>query len=158
MGVDLVSVRSMIETFLPPRDRAIKLCGTFLEHLSWMFHIVSRQQLVNELIPAIYHKGSPSGPHDLALLLIVLGIACLVDLDMNPYNLEAQHYYRLARAAVTLQPVLGQQSIVTIKVVSGALTDALICLTTSSLGDTFNEHIQRHERQGKQSGAVIRVT
>jgi hypothetical protein len=83
-----------------------------------MFHIVSRQQMVAELIPAVYKQSRVSyGPHDLALMLIVLGIGALVDLDLQPYNLEAQHYYRLARAAVTLQPVLGQQSVVTIKVV-----------------------------------------
>ena len=83
-----------------------------------MFHIVSRWQMVNEIIPTVYKRTRASyGPHDLALLLIVLGIGALVDLNLNPYNLEAQHYYRLARAAITLQPVLGQQSVVTVKVV-----------------------------------------
>lgn len=78
---------------------------------------MSRQQLVVELIPAVYKQVSvPYGPHDLALLLIVLGIGRLVDLNLQPYNLEAQHYYRLARAAVVLQPVLAEQSVTTIKV------------------------------------------
>ena len=82
-----------------------------------MFHIVSRHALVNELIPVIYKQTrAPYGPHDLALLLIVLGIGSLVDLNLPPYNLEAQHYYRLSRATMALQPVLGAQSIVTIKV------------------------------------------
>lgn len=98
-------------------DRAITLCDTFLEHLSWMFHIVSRHKLVNELIPIIYKQNPvPYGPHDLALLLIVLGIGSLVDLNLPPYNLEAQHYYHLARATLAIQPVLGAQSVVTIKV------------------------------------------
>jgi hypothetical protein len=114
----------MIETFLPSIERAIILCDTFLEHLSWMFHIVSRQQMVNELIPAVYKQTRVSyGPHELALMLIVLGIGSLVDLNLQPYNLEAQHYYRLARASITLQPVLGQQSVVTIKVHSPRHTD-----------------------------------
>ncbi|KAF9557805.1 hypothetical protein CPC08DRAFT_668314 [Agrocybe pediades] len=111
------SVQDTIESFLPSIDRAINLCDTFLEHLSWMFHIVSRHKLVDELIPIIYKQRNASyGPHDLALLLIVLGIGCLVDLDLPPYNLEAQHYYRLSRATLALQPVLGAQSVVTIKV------------------------------------------
>ena len=111
------SVQQMIESFLPSIDRAITLCDTFLEHLSWMFHIVSRHKMVNELIPVIYKQvASPYGPHDLALLLIVLGVGSLVDLNLPPYNLEAQHYYRLARATLALQPVLGAQSVVTIKV------------------------------------------
>lgn len=111
-------VQEMIEAFLPPIEHAISLCDTFLEHLSWMFHIVSRQQMVGELIPVIYKRMRVSyGPHDLALMLIVLGIGSLVDLNLEPYNLEAQHYYRLARAAMALQPVLGEQSVVTIKVI-----------------------------------------
>ncbi|KAF8958939.1 hypothetical protein BDZ97DRAFT_1428180 [Flammula alnicola] len=116
-NVVAASVQNMIESFLPSIDRAITLCDTFLEHLSWMFHIVSRHKLVNELIPIIY-KQNPVlyGPHDLALLLIVLGIGSLVDLNLPPYNLEAQHYYRLSRATLALQPVLGAQSMVTIKV------------------------------------------
>lgn len=109
-------VIDMIETFLPPIERAIELTDTFLEHLSWMFHIVSRQLVVGELIPTIYKLNHNTyGPHDLALMLITLGIGALVDLNLPPYNLEAQHYYRLACAALGLQPVLAQQSIVTIK-------------------------------------------
>ncbi|KAF8180107.1 hypothetical protein BJ912DRAFT_855397 [Pholiota molesta] len=111
------SVQTTIESFLPSIDRAITLCDTFLEHLSWMFHIVSRHKLVNELIPIIYKQVPVSyGPHDLALLLIVLGVGSLVDLSLSPYNLEAQHYYRLARATLSLQSVLGAQSMVTVKV------------------------------------------
>jgi hypothetical protein len=118
-GVITSVVQSSIESFLPPMERAIALCDTFLEHLSWMFHIVSRQQMVRELIPLIYKRdlnGSKYGPHDLALMLIVLGIGTLVDLEQEPYSLEAQHYYRLARASLALQSVLEEQSVVTIKV------------------------------------------
>lgn len=73
--------------------------------------------MVKELIPVIYKRLHASyGPHDLALMLIVMGIGSLVDLNLEPYNLEAQHYYRLAHAALALQPVLAEQSVVTIKV------------------------------------------
>lgn len=82
-----------------------------------MTHIVSRNKLVNELIPIVYKETPvPYGPHDLALLLVVLGIGSLVDLNIPPYSFEAQHYYRLSRATLTLQPILGAQSVVTIKV------------------------------------------
>lgn len=109
-------VQVMIESFLPPLERGQALCETFLEHLSWMFHIVSRHQLLRQL-PAIYKQVDiPYGPHDLALMLIVFGIGALVDCNLPPYSLEAQHYYRLARAALALQPVLEKSSVVTIKV------------------------------------------
>ncbi|EDR10520.1 uncharacterized protein LACBIDRAFT_317008 [Laccaria bicolor S238N-H82] len=110
-------IQETIESFLPGMERAIALCDNFLEQLSWMFHIVSRQLCVNELIPTIYKQNAkPYGPHDLALLLIVLGIGCLVDLKLRPFNLEAQHYYQLARATLALQSVLAERSVVTIKV------------------------------------------
>ncbi len=116
-NVSPISATSTVESFLPSIERAIQLCDTFLEHLSWMFHIVSRHKLVNELIPIIYKQNPIEyGPHDLALLLIVLGIGSLVDLDLPPFNLEAQHYYRLAKATVATQSVLGSQSVVTVKV------------------------------------------
>ena len=87
-----------------------------------MFHIVSRNELVHELIPIFYREAqvgpstSSAGPHDLALLFLVLAIGCLVDLELPAYNMEAQHYYRLARATLALHSVLGTQSTVTIKV------------------------------------------
>ncbi|KAJ6495975.1 hypothetical protein C8R45DRAFT_151588 [Mycena sanguinolenta] len=110
------SIQETIETFLPPIERAVVLCETFLEHLSWMFHIVSRQQLIDELIPAIYKQVRVAyGPHELAVLLITLSIGALVDLNLQPYNLEAQHYYRLTRAALSLQSVMTEPSIVTVK-------------------------------------------
>ncbi|KAJ6463916.1 hypothetical protein C8R45DRAFT_503300 [Mycena sanguinolenta] len=115
-GIPKNSVQETIETFLPPIERAVVLCETFLEHLSWMFHIVSRRQLIDELIPAIYKQVRVAyGPHELAVLLITLGIGALVDLNLQPYNLEAQHYYRLTRAALSLQSVMTEPSIVTIK-------------------------------------------
>ncbi|PPQ66791.1 hypothetical protein CVT24_008700 [Panaeolus cyanescens] len=111
------SVKSRIEAFLPTMDRVMVLCDTFLEHLSWTFQIISRHKLVNELIPIIYKENPvPYGPHDLALLLTVLAIGSLVDSNLPPYNLEAQHYHYLARATLALQPVLGAQSLVTVQV------------------------------------------
>lgn len=86
-----------------------------------MFSIVSRQHIIGELIPAVYsHIRVPSiprtyGPHDLALLLVTIGIGALVDLTLTPYHPEAQHYYRLARAALGIQSVVTYPSVVTVK-------------------------------------------
>ena len=84
-----------------------------------MFQIVTARQMLYELIPKIYKQTTDSyGPHDLALVLIVVAIGALVDLRQDPYSAEAQHYYRLAKAAVSLQPVLSEASVVSIKVCS----------------------------------------
>jgi hypothetical protein len=58
--------------------RATALCEMLLEHLTWMFSIVSRQHLIGKFIPAVYApRARTYGPHDLALLLIALGIGAL---------------------------------------------------------------------------------
>lgn len=74
---------------------------------------------MGDLIPAVYMR-SPNEPriygsHDLALLLIAIGLGALVDLKMRPYDPEAQHYFRLARSALGLQSILTTRSIVTVK-------------------------------------------
>lgn len=92
-----------------------------------MFSTVSHRHLVGELLPAIYLRApsptlsapSPSspiyGPHDLALLLIALAMGALVDLGERPYGEEAQHYYRLARAAMGLESIMEKRSVTTVK-------------------------------------------
>ncbi|KAJ3716438.1 hypothetical protein C8R42DRAFT_678428 [Lentinula raphanica] len=115
-NIPIASTQRSIESFLPPIQRAVSLCDTFLENLSWMFHIVSRQLLISELIPAIYEGTALYGPHDLALLFSVLAIGVLVDINVEPYHLESQHFYQLSKAALVLQPVMTESSVVTIKV------------------------------------------
>ena len=130
-GVVTPNVQPLIESFLPLIERAVALCDLFLEHLSFSLQIVSRRYLVEELIPTIYKEDpKPYGPHELALLLVVLGIGCLLDLNLQPYNLESQRFYRLAQASLALQPILTTQSIVTVKVVarSPVISPRLSCL------------------------------
>ncbi|KAF9034692.1 hypothetical protein BDZ89DRAFT_1062420 [Hymenopellis radicata] len=115
-NVPVQSVQTSIEGLLPPIERAFQLVDTMLEHLSWMFHIVSRQEM-RQLINIIYRdRDVEYGPHDLALMLIVISVGAMVDLDLPPYNTEAQHYYKLAQAALALQPILMEESFVSVKV------------------------------------------
>ncbi|KAG1752130.1 hypothetical protein EDB19DRAFT_1628029 [Suillus lakei] len=120
-GLPQGHIREMIESYLPSIQRAVSLCETFLKSLSWMFQIVSRQQIIDQLIPLIYRPGIKSlerpryGPHDLALLFSVLAVGALVDPTLPPYNAEARHYERMARAALCLQSVFSKRSVVTVK-------------------------------------------
>jgi hypothetical protein len=71
--------------------------------MTWMFSIVSREYLINELIAAVYNENGMGSRgysyHDFALLSTALAIGALVDLRLAPYNEEAQRYYRAASAA-----------------------------------------------------------
>ncbi|KAH7910916.1 hypothetical protein BJ138DRAFT_49320 [Hygrophoropsis aurantiaca] len=121
-GYHTQGIQDKIETYMPSPERSTALCETFLKSLSWMFHIISRQYIFGELHPSIYNRReNPSkprtyGPHDLALLLMLMAIGALVDPSLPAYNAEAQHYHRLARAALCLQSVFIHRSVTTIKV------------------------------------------
>jgi len=135
-GIVASNVQPLIEAFLPPVERAVALCDLFLEHLSLSSQIVSRRYLVEELIPTVY-KGEqkPCCPHELALLLVVFAIGCLLDLNLQPYNLESQHYYRLARASLALQSILRTPSIITVKVL--ARSPSYYCYVFDALVSRF---------------------
>lgn len=95
------------------------LCETYFEQVSWIFRGVTRLQLIDDMLPVIYKRqGAPfgedySGPHDLALLFLVFAIGVLV--GKEPSNAQGEHFHQIARAAISLQPVLEKPSIVTIQ-------------------------------------------
>ena len=120
-------VRQLIESHLPPWERATHLAESYLTNAGWLFVGVTREQLVDEMLPSIYHRPTHdvsdedrpyqdySGPHDLGLLFLVFAVGALVDLSQEPYNAEGEHYHILAKAALCLQPVLEKPSLVAIQ-------------------------------------------
>ncbi|KAI0741386.1 fungal-specific transcription factor domain-containing protein [Daedaleopsis nitida] len=118
-------VYELIEGHLPTYQRACELTESYITRAGWLFRSVPRKQLFEEMIPHFY-KQAPgedvplpstdySSPHDLALLLLCFAIGALVDLKQQPYNSEADHYCQLAQAAMCLQPVLSNPTLVTIQ-------------------------------------------
>ncbi|KAF8835749.1 hypothetical protein BDN67DRAFT_912460, partial [Paxillus ammoniavirescens] len=118
----VVEVRAEIESrYMPNWERASYLTKTYCEQAAWIFRGVSREQIMEELLPTYY----PNGPlkatdetkhaHDLALLFLIFAMGALVDLRQQSGNEEAEHYHQIARAAIYLQPVLEKPSIVTIQ-------------------------------------------
>ncbi|KAG1747737.1 fungal-specific transcription factor domain-containing protein [Suillus paluster] len=117
----VAAVQDLIESHLPPMERAKYLAQTYLEQAGWLFRSVSQDQVMEELLPIYYSNGPapPSdetkGAHDLGLLLLVFAVGALVDLAQEPSNAEAEHYHQLARAAICLRPVLEKPSLITIQ-------------------------------------------
>ncbi|KAH9027076.1 fungal-specific transcription factor domain-containing protein [Lactarius pseudohatsudake] len=111
-----------IKDYLPPWDRALVMAESYLANATWLFRSVTRQQLINEMLPAIYGKRTAyaddhNGPHDLALLFGVFALRSVMDssLPNSTAESEGNHYYQLALAALCQQPVLVKPSVVTIQ-------------------------------------------
>lgn len=113
-------IQEMVESHLPAWERALFLGETYFEQVAWIFHGVTRVQLIDEMLPILYRR-RPSdsgaddynGPHDLALLFVVFAVAALVERD--PSHAHAEHLHQISRVALSLQPVLEKPSIVTIQ-------------------------------------------
>ncbi|GJE86313.1 fungal specific transcription factor domain-containing protein [Phanerochaete sordida] len=122
-GLPTAPVRTIIESYVPPWNRAVQLCRILLEHLSWMFQVVTFQQFTQDLMPTVYTADGADatpgpatcGPHDLALFFGVLAIGALVDLSLPPYNSQAQLYYVLCRCALALDSPMASASLATVK-------------------------------------------
>ena len=114
---------NVIRDYLPPWDRALEMAERYLTNGTWIFRNINRQQLINEMLPAIYGKRSAyapdeySGPHDLALLFSVLALGSVMDtsLPVSTAETEGEHFNQLALAALCQQPVLEKPSLVTIQ-------------------------------------------
>ncbi|TDL15881.1 hypothetical protein BD410DRAFT_81432 [Rickenella mellea] len=166
MGSTPAKIQELIESHLPPWDRAQILVSVYLENAGWIYRAVSPEQVTEELLPIIYQRASGvpeqqvqlqhdelhtantySGPHDLALLLMIFAIGALVDLQQEPYNAEAEHYYHLAKAAITLQNVLEKPEMATIQ--------ALQLLSIYSA--MYQTDVAGHETNMEMSWGLIRL-
>ncbi|KIM39486.1 hypothetical protein M413DRAFT_446984 [Hebeloma cylindrosporum] len=112
----------LLETFLPSQERARQLCDSYTNHATYFFRPIKSEELLDVLFPSIYNgmanrKQNASArvvnddhvdfntPHALATLYFVFALGCLLDLTRMPYNSEAERYYDLGRAALSLRAV-----------------------------------------------------
>lgn len=123
------TVEDLVKKYLPPCDTARAMCETFIQQAPWYCGAVRERQIREEILPtwypavggacaltpAVSRAGSSDidlsaerGAHELALLFIVLCFGCFTDtaLQALPENADAERYYRLACAALTLEPML----------------------------------------------------
>lgn len=70
------------------------------------YNPIPRDQFNEQVFAHFYHPDSApptddsSGSHRLALMFMVMAIGNLMDPKQPPYNLEAEKYHQLARAAL----------------------------------------------------------
>lgn len=121
-----------LESYLPPQPRAWALCETYLEQFTWWFRPIKRDELINEILIPVYRTVSDPTkysyhrkvdgeaarcPHLLATLFLVLSVGALVDLTLPACSAEAEKYYRLGRAALSLRSVFDSPEFETVQAV-----------------------------------------
>lgn len=114
---------ALIRNCLPSWEQASSMAESYVENVAWIFRSVTRHQLINEMLPAIYGKRAAyppddySGPHDLALLFSIFALGSVLNVNLSTATAESEgeHYNQLALAALCLQPVFEKPSVVTIQ-------------------------------------------
>lgn len=134
MDGGLESMLDKLESCLPPQPRAWALCETYLAHFTWLCRPIKRDELIDEILVPIFNAiKDPSKPksayrpsisdanrypHLLAVLYMVLAVGALVDLTLPSCNPEAEKYYRLGRAALSLRSIFDSPEIETVQAVT----------------------------------------
>lgn len=118
----------MLFECLPPRPRAWSLCETYMEQASWLFRPVRREEIIDDILTPIYNalkeRENPDctekthiSPHKFAVLYLIFAQGALVDLTLQPYNEEGEHYHHYARAALTLRSIFDSPMIETVQAI-----------------------------------------
>ncbi|KAF7349848.1 Zn(2)-C6 fungal-type domain-containing protein [Mycena venus] len=119
---------------LPDELRAWALYDIYGADAAWYGTPIMPDEL-HVLIVYFYDPKSniyECSPHTLAVLFFAFSLAASVDLALPPYNADADTYFDLGRAALTLQSVFGSPDLHTIQ----ALALAGLCSATG--GARFN--------------------
>lgn len=116
-------VMALIMGQLPSRERASALCEAFLQNVCRHCGMVTRAQLVEELLPSVYRRNpdslkKPAGPHDMALMLVIFALGAAGDLTQPANNNECELYKQLAKVALGLQSVFSFVSLSTVQAVA----------------------------------------
>ncbi|KAG0709151.1 fungal-specific transcription factor domain-containing protein [Suillus ampliporus] len=103
--VENVRLRTLI-WYLPVPAKAQEICQTYYRLGAWMYNPISQQCFYEDIYPQFYtpSTGPPSDDpllsHKLSLMFMILAIGTLMDIHQPAYNVEAEKYHQLARAAL----------------------------------------------------------
>ncbi|KAJ7746905.1 fungal-specific transcription factor domain-containing protein [Mycena maculata] len=103
--------------YLPPGAKAAALRDIYFTHAAWMYAPISPESFEAEVYSQFYDPSvappadQPLYAHRLSLMFIVLAIGALMDTSEPAYNLEAEKYHQLARAALFLHSFFDQPTI-----------------------------------------------
>ncbi|KAF9024836.1 hypothetical protein BDZ89DRAFT_1017295 [Hymenopellis radicata] len=112
---DVAKSLPLLYAFLPPKPRAWTLCETYLQNGAWSGNVVTRSEIVDDILAPIYKRvelhteaseaETPVMHHKLATLFLVFALGTLLDLTAPPYSPEADNYFDLGVSALNLHPL-----------------------------------------------------
>ncbi|EPQ55291.1 hypothetical protein GLOTRDRAFT_138885 [Gloeophyllum trabeum ATCC 11539] len=125
-----------LEAQLPSEHRASALCESYLEHSSWFFGPIQRDELVHELLAPVYASLSARtyNPLKLAVLFFVLAHGALADLSLPPYNAEAEGYYRAGASMLSMRNIVETPTIETVQAFAYMSVYNVLCEKRYGLG------------------------
>ncbi|KIM44896.1 hypothetical protein M413DRAFT_442869 [Hebeloma cylindrosporum] len=92
--------------YLPPAEIAHELRSIYYSHAAWMYNPINMVSFDQEVYSQFYSQqvgpipDDPLLAHRLSLMFMVLAIGSLMNTSLPSYNLDAEKYHQLARAAL----------------------------------------------------------
>ncbi|TFK50848.1 hypothetical protein OE88DRAFT_1747439 [Heliocybe sulcata] len=134
-----------LELTLPTEHRASGLCESYLEHSSWFFGPIQRDELINEILNPIYasiasqKKGHlrSYNPQKLTVLFLVLAHGALADLGLPPYNAEAECYYQAGSSMISIRNITDTPTIETVQAFAYMSVYNVLCEKRYGLGNAW---------------------
>ncbi|KZP20104.1 hypothetical protein FIBSPDRAFT_932524 [Athelia psychrophila] len=119
---------NMLFAGLPPRLRAWSLCETYLEHFACHMQLVTRRDLIEDILTPIYNAKKERedlacephtqiSPHRFALLYLVFARGILADLTLPAYHADGETYHHYARAAMALRSFIDSPTVETVQAI-----------------------------------------
>ncbi|PBK97603.1 hypothetical protein ARMGADRAFT_961148 [Armillaria gallica] len=110
-----IPLRSYIRGMLPPQAEAEYLWQQAKGNALWQYNPHSDESFYFHLIQHCYNSPiEDTCPRRLALLFMIMAVACLVDLRRPPYSAVAETYHTVARAALSEISVMEDTNVETV--------------------------------------------
>ncbi|KAH9989851.1 fungal-specific transcription factor domain-containing protein [Russula vinacea] len=109
-------IRAMLLNSLPDNNTVRRQIDIYWRHGSWMYTPIEQNDFYSSIYGRVFDPEAGSDydriqSHRIAVVYMMLAIGALLDLDAPAHSYDANHYYQLGRAALSVDSVFEEQSI-----------------------------------------------
>ncbi|KAF8498708.1 fungal-specific transcription factor domain-containing protein [Russula emetica] len=117
---NIEDIRTMLLNSLPDANTVRRQLDIYWRHGSWMYTPIEQNDFYGSIYSRVFDPEAGSDfdriqSHRIAVVYMMLAIGALLDLDAPPHSYDANHYYQLGRAALSVDSVFEEQSITAIQ-------------------------------------------